>query len=264
MADDPRIPEFESEYSYGRFARRVRQSDRYGFNPDDRAFLKTVAATISDMDQIIPQGFKLFRAQHGIATHTQRVEDIDEEFELPIGLPRDRMKPLKYSATSGRANPVGVPVLYLASQIETAISEIRPWIGSPVTVAKFEVNKDIRAIDLTRAGGRSPTINPLKYLDAKFAPTAEQKANHVWGEMNRAFSTPVTETEKESGYAPTQMLAELFKWEGYHAVIYKSNFGGEHGYNIVLFDLESADFLSSHPYSVSDVTIKFNRMETYC
>ena len=48
------------------------------------------------------------------------------------------MKPLGGRATDGRANPRGIPCLYLATTKETAMSEVRPWIGSYVSAGQFE------------------------------------------------------------------------------------------------------------------------------
>ncbi len=60
------------------------------------------------------------------------------------------MRPLKDSATEGRANPKGIPCLYVASERETAMSEIRPWIGSTVSVAKFSNKNELRLIDFSK------------------------------------------------------------------------------------------------------------------
>lgn len=51
-------------------------------------------------------------------------------------------------ATAGRVNRPGVSYLYLASNSETAAAEIRPHPGELVSVGMFEVNKDLRVVDL--------------------------------------------------------------------------------------------------------------------
>lgn len=40
------------------------------------------------------------------------------------------MKPLSNSASEGRANPKGIPYLYVATDKETAMSEVRPSLGA--------------------------------------------------------------------------------------------------------------------------------------
>ena len=64
--DDPSIPEFASRLSYSRFAQSIEGSNRYVWGDDVRLFLETVVATISQRDQIIPEGAILYRAQQGV------------------------------------------------------------------------------------------------------------------------------------------------------------------------------------------------------
>ncbi len=52
------------------------------------------------------------------------------------------MKRLQGSARECRANPKGIPCLYLSSVMRTAAAEVRPWIGTYVTLAKFRVKDD--------------------------------------------------------------------------------------------------------------------------
>ena len=122
--DDPKVPEFASWRSYKNFARRVRQKRRYVWEPEVTAFLDTVLATVRERDRKISKGRILYRAQHGIEYR----EDDNGVDILAYG--GERMKPLSDCATEGRANPAGIPILYLASSEQTAISEVRPWIGS--------------------------------------------------------------------------------------------------------------------------------------
>jgi RES domain-containing protein len=42
------------------------------------------------------------------------------------------MKPIPKWQGEGRANPRGIPVLYLATHRETALAEVRPWIGAVI------------------------------------------------------------------------------------------------------------------------------------
>lgn len=55
--------------------------------------------------------------------------------------------PSRY-ANHGRANPTGIPYLYLGSMPDTAISEIRPHTGEIATVAEFEIPAVLIIVDL--------------------------------------------------------------------------------------------------------------------
>jgi RES domain-containing protein len=80
--------------------------------------------------------------------------DGNEVDEAPVGYGAARMKPRVDRAVEGRANPAGIPVLYLGATIQTAISEVRPWIGASVSVAQFKVLRKLRALDLSLGHGK--------------------------------------------------------------------------------------------------------------
>jgi RES domain len=68
----------------------------------------------------------------------------------------------------------------------------------------------------------------------------------------------VTDTDDVADYAPTQVLAELFRREGYDGVAYKSAFGKD-GYSIALFELDSAAQLNGALHEVQSVEYKFSK-----
>ena len=76
----------------------------------------------------------------------------------------DMGAPPRRTASHGRANPVGIPYLYLASTAPTAIAEVRPHAGELACVASFETPSDLKFVDL-----RSPrrTVSPFLLLDAE-------------------------------------------------------------------------------------------------
>jgi len=74
----------------------------------------------------------------------------------------------------------------------------------------------------------------------------------VWNDINRAFSEPITANDSSADYVTTQILAELFKNEGYDGIAYKSSLG--EGYNTSLFDPSSAEIISCSLFSVRSET----------
>ncbi len=258
--DDPEKSEFASWESYKEFARRVRHARRYVWQDEVQAFLDTVLATLTDRDVRITEGTILYRAQRGIQYDTIFDEDRNEIGEEPHGLGSERMKPLANRAREGRVNPVGIPVLYLASHEQTAISEARPWIGSEVSVAQFKVLRDLRAVSLS-FGHDQASIGHLTFahLLGDEAPDAEAKQKAVWIGIDNAFSQPVTLSDDAADYVPTQILSELFKDAGYDAIIYRSQFG-ERGYNVALFNVEDADAINCAPYMVKGIEVNYEQM----
>ena len=229
--------------SYWEFARRVRQNRRYVWDEEVRAFLETVIKTRSNRDIKIPVGSILWRAQLGIEYYDPSDGEIGDQ---PFGFSAERMKPLSDSAREGRANSTGIPVLYLASTEQTAISEVRPWVGSEISVAQFRVVRDLKAIDLS-----------LEYGKSSFFTETKEKA--LWIDIDNAFSHPVSLPENTADYVPTQILAELFLDASYDAMIYRSQFG-ENGYNIAFFNIDDAEIINCAPYKVSTVEVKYEQV----
>jgi len=60
-----------------------------------------------------------------------------------------RMKPLLGRAREGRANPKGIPYLYLATHRDTAVAEVRPWKGGAVSVGQFKIMRDLKLVNTT-------------------------------------------------------------------------------------------------------------------
>lgn len=258
--DDPEKPEFASWDSYTKFSRRVRHERRYVLTEEEKAFLATVRSTNRGRDVELPEGMILFRAQRGIDWHTPTDEDGNELGEEPVGYGAARMKPRRNQATEGRANPAGIPVLYLGTTEQTAISEVRPWVGASVSVARFKLLRALRAIDLSRGHGKSSfsEVGLRHFLDGT-PVSAEVKEKAVWIDIDNAFSRPVTVSDDAGDYVPTQILAELFRDSGYDAVVYKSQFG-EKGFNVVLFSPEDADAINCAPYEVTGIEVAFKEI----
>ena len=255
--DDPRIPEFASWRSYRRFEERVIRNRRHIWDRAIGAFLDTVMGTLQNRDLEIPKGIKLWRAQLGVEYVPVRDESGEEVGEQPMGFSGTRMKPVAEYAREGRANSSGIPVLYLASTKQTAISEVRPWVQSELSVAQFGVTRTLNAINLTQGDGKSSWSLTLEQMLGKEEVDAETKTRVVWDDIDNAFSRPVTPSDEGESYVPTRILAELFQEAGYDAIVYRSQFGqeGQDGHNIVVFKLEDAEILNCAPYQVESIEI---------
>jgi hypothetical protein len=163
------------------------------------------------------------------------------------------MKPLRDRASEGRANPKGIPYLYLATREKTAILEVRPWIGSYVSVGQFKLRGDCLLVDCSRYPGEVPF-----YFKE---PNAAERERAVWIAIDRAFAEPTTREDDVADYAATQIIAEVFKREGFDGIVYKSNFGKD-SYNIVLFNIEAADLINCAVCRVGKVDIEYDERDS--
>ena len=252
ISDNTRKHEFASWMSYLEFSRRVRLDRRYVWDDEVRTFLETVLGTMDGRDSAIPSGSVLWRAQLGV----DWIPHDHEPMNMLIGFSPSRMKPNSRVA-SGRANSAGIPVLYLATTEQTAISEVRPWVGSKVSLAEFRTVRDLKAINLTRGfGGASFGELTLDQLSGEETVDAGTKERAVWADIDNSFSRPSDLSESAADYVPTQILAELFQDAGFDALIYRSQFG-ENGRNVAAFNVDDAEIVNCGPYEVSGIDIRF-------
>lgn len=245
---------FKSWQSYWKFRNAVTNSSRYIFDEETDRFLAEVLETCKPRQRTIKKGAIFWRSQLGSDTRPVCDDDGNEIADEPCPHPVDRMKPLKFSASEGRANPKGISYLYLATSKETAMSEVRPWIGSEISVAQFKINNELSIIDCSV----NHSANPL-YFDLErgfYEPSDEEKEKSVWAHIDKAFSEPVVQNDNRAHYVPTQIIAELFKNNGLDGIAYKSLLSD--GYNIVLFHPEVAEMLNCFLYEAKNVTFEFN------
>jgi hypothetical protein len=164
--------------------------------------------------------------------------------------PIDQMGcPPKHLASHGRANPAGIPYLYLASKEITAISEVRPSPGDTVAVAKVEV-QNLEIIDL-----RNPrkTFSPfsLPYEDTLSSFREDLDFLEKLGEE---LSRPVLQKSAAFDYIPSQYLCEFVKKCGFGGVMYRS--AAEGGVNLALFNPDQVNFVDMKSFYISRVSVE--------
>jgi hypothetical protein len=242
------MPEFDSWGSYRTFAHSVRRKARYVFEDQVNRFLQTVLSTSHSRKMPLPSKRFLWRAQLG--DHWEE-EEINGELSIEQHpLPPVRMKPLVHSPLEGRVNPKGISCLYLATEKETAMAEVRPWIGSYISVGQFEIVKDLMLINCFSQQG----TDLLHHIYMK-EPGPDKRETAVWAHIDHAFSQPVSADNATTEYIPTQILAELFRKNGFDGVAYKSLLG--EGFNVALFDIDAAKLVNCFLYDAKSVAFKF-------
>jgi hypothetical protein len=241
---------FKSWMSYGDFAHSVRQKNRYIFDKTVQDFIQAVIETCRSRHGEIPEGSGLYRAQLGCAIRPVFQDDEHVADEDWAHSP-DRMMPMKGKSSEGRANPRGITYLYLANTKDTACAEVRPYKGAFISVALFKVKRELKVIDCTI------DIKEVKgatiYLEE---PEPEVREKNVWAEINKAFSKPVNPNDTETEYVPTQIIAEIFRKEGFDGIIYQSALV-EKGLNVVLFDVNNVEMTSCCLTETNNINFDF-------
>ena len=180
----------------------------------------------------IPGGTLLFRA---------RIND-GIESSKPIAIEHMGAPPI-HLAGHGRLNPRGIPYLYLASDRLTAVSEVRRWVGCDITVAEFVLSEDCEFINFSS----KHMVN---------IPEGEEYEGpeFTWRELiTWMFSAPF-DPRDDTAYIPTQYIAERIKGTGFDGIIYDSALSAD-GYNVTLFNVESAKGVRRETARVTDVKV---------
>ncbi len=237
---------FKSYQSYSQFDRAIKHQSRYIHSTEVEIFCQTVLKTAEARIESFPKDSILWRAQLG---HGWRFEN-EEVGEIPAPHESERMCPRIGRATEGRANPKGIPYLYLASNRETALAEVRPWVGSYVSVGQFKIVRELKVVNCTTE--RKGLIFYFK------EPSPKKREEAVWFDIDKAFSKPVSPTDDVADYVPTQVLSELFKSKDFDGIGYRSSLGD--GYNIALFDINSAEIINCFLYAVDGIKFDFSDM----
>jgi hypothetical protein len=157
--------------------------------------------------------------------------------------------PPSSTASFGRANPAGIPYLYLGSTPKTAISEIRPHTGEIACVAEFTTPDDLKLVDL-----RNPRKMVSPFILEDGADVGRMRSDLPFLErLGDELMRPVVRQAAAIYYTPSQYLCEFIKKCGYHGVVYRSSVSD--GINLALFDPALAVPNLVSQYRVTQVSV---------
>jgi hypothetical protein len=253
------MPNFSSWRAFHEFARIVRESRRFGYSPACVDFLSAVKASARDRLIRLRKGHPLWRAQRGHDQGTELAfagEDGTENVFVDIEVPFDveRMSPDPAHVTEGRLNPRGIAFLYLAKDTKTAIAEVRPWVGVTVSVGVFEVLRDCTLVNCSEPGGRGLYLR-ISAEGVFVPPSPAEWDTLVWEAISYAFAHPTDPQDTSLTYAPTQILAEVLREEGYDGILYQSALHAD-GMNVALFDPSSARLFACDLHEIMRVEFR--------
>lgn len=205
----------------------------------DKSFLEPFGNYIG---KILKKGSQKF--------YRARINTSDKPFKISA-----MGKPPKNLVSNGRANPVGIPYLYVASSIDTAIAEIRGHKGEVLTIVEYQMKTYLDLADL-----RDPknTISPFELNE-------ENELEMIYKNMpfltllGNELSKPIIPRVANLEYLPSQYLCELLKHIGFHGIIYKSSISD--GNNYVIFKDKRLKSVNTYQYQIVDVTTESEELK---
>src|SRR5690606_26124447 len=130
----------------------------------------------------------------------------------------------------GRANPAGIPYLYVASDPLTAVSEVRPHPGEVASIARFRLNRPMKVVDL-----RTPRQLVSPFVLGEEDPILQMRRDLLFLEaVSHELMRPIVPRSAAIDYVPTQYICALIQAAKFDGVIYRSSVGK--GHNLALFE----------------------------
>lgn len=221
------------KYNWDVFRNYLRNVNRFHYKYINLEILENI---LRETETIIPAGRKLYRARVSNKEGTKGFARKD------MGAPPNE------SAKPGRANSKGQSCLYLSSNKNTTVKEIRAHAFDYVTIATFKTKEELRVLDLSSITHTSPFYsgaNKVEYL------INEQHLRNIENDMAK----PMSSTDSDLDYLTTQFISDFAKYLGYDGVKYYSTFDKD-SYNLALFDVNACICVYNRNYLIGDLDYK--------
>jgi hypothetical protein len=141
------------------------------------------------------------------------------------------MCPPPTMANGGRANPLGIPFLYLSDNSKTVLYEVRASYLDELSVGKFKLKKEYESIKIVDFTEKSSLFRPDKV-------TETIKSRLLRHKISEDLSKPMRRYDTKLEYIPTQFICEFIKiYTGANGIRFRSSLHLK-GNNIVIFDQE--------------------------
>lgn len=155
--------------------------------------------------------------------------------------------PPPHLAGDGRINRIGVSYLYCATDIYTAVAEIRPHPGDIVSIGKFIANQDLSVFDLT-----SNQFIKYYYSDDKLY---DYRKLNTFTELLQKVITP---SERRS-YNITQLIADCIRKLDFDGILFPSSVSNED--NLVIFNPEHMDYTCDQAQVIEIQRVNYDYFE---
>lgn len=208
--------------------------ENFRFCPDIRAFLD--GEYLQCGDNGLSEGDKLFRARI-IPEGKTTLEP--SEMGCP---PRDK-------ATAGRANPIGIPYLYLCDSAKTTYYEVRAVYLDRLSVGTFKVLRPLKIVDFTHNVSLYNAYNS----DVPFEDVVIRKK--VVDAISADLSKPLRRYDTELEYVPTQFICEYCRHNlEADGISFESSLH-RGGRNYVLFDQSLVECTKVETHEITKIDI---------
>jgi len=190
-------------------------------------------------------GFISYRARIGIQNKKKFVGfDFKRDNHFTPYSQKDISSPPPHLAVAGRINRPGVSFFYCATNIYTAISEVRPHPGDHISLGKFTLKKKAKFFNLSES-------QLIHFYSSDKCLDSYIPLNTLSNFMNKVI--PPFQRQQ---YSFTQLIADCIRQMGFDGIIFNSTVGD--GNNIVLFDPSYVTYTKDEAAVVEVEQVKYN------
>lgn len=147
--------------------------------------------------------------------------------------------PIYLSKRGQRASAAGIRVFYGSGEEQTALAEVRPWVGCDVWTSQWKPVETLSICDLT-APSNPDDLETAQYRD--------------W--VSRLLAHPIEPGDEEFHYVLSQYMVEWIRNEGFDGIRYLSA-QNPSGHNIVVFDPRKVDMTEVSPHCVTVKSVDY-------
>jgi hypothetical protein len=223
------------EKKWENFAEEIKYKNRFFLN--EAIDLDLLASLLKNFSKVYDKGKIFYRA---------RISNQKGFGSNEMGKPGADKTP------GGRANPNGIPYLYLSTKIETTIYESRCSYLDFLTIGEFKLLQPLNVVSLRDISSISPFVlseNLENYIiHQKYLSKLEQE-----------LSKPVRRFDKELDYLPSQYLCEYVKSLGYDAIEYGSSLKMG-GINLAVFNDNKLECKIAEIYEILSVDLTYKKV----
>lgn len=210
----------QRDHGVENLVRAALHQNAHDVEPKVRQLIRALKA---DITLKLETGQQYFRGRIGVQSRLRKRNL--EPTEVPyVYLPfsgKDIGAPPMLHASEGRLNRSRISVLYVASDRETAVAELRPHPGHLISTASFRLRRDIVVANFAEMDIRK-FLNDKRLEDLRTILSVADILN-----------VPVL-PEHRFLYAATQLFADAARAEGYEGLMFSSSVAS--GSNLVCFD----------------------------
>lgn len=238
--------------------------DNYGYGIEDKVYYSApIRSSISIWDDLkdkVKNSSRFFTSLESF----DELELMSPNFELQSDSEFYRARVIPYgkeslttkemgcpspeSATPGRANPLGIPYLYLCQSEETTYYEVRALYLDRLSIGTFKTVKPLKLMDFTKPMS-------LYLANAQNSDLALEMSKYILlRRISSDLSRPLRRFDSELEYVPTQLICEYCKLNGIDGIRFNSALH-KGGINVVLFDSSSSECVAVKTVEIKEVKI---------